>query len=44
MQYEKQNYAEVRSIKRLGHAYENDDAEMQIEHEREERENLRRQL
>ena len=44
MQCEHEHYAELRSIKKLGHAEENDDAEMQVEHEREERENLRRQL
>ena len=44
MQYEHQNYAELRSIKNLGHATENDDAEMQIVQEREMRENLRSSL
>ena len=44
MQCEHQHYAELRSIKKLGHYTENDDAEMLIEHEREEREKNRRQL
>ena len=38
MQCEHQHYAEVRSLKKLGHAEENDDADMQIEDEREARE------
>ena len=31
MQYEHEHYAELRSIKKLGHSEENDDDEMQIE-------------
>ena len=44
MQYEHQHYAEVRSIKKLGHMHENDEAEIMRENEREAREKLRRQL
>ena len=44
MQYEHQNYAEVRSLKKLGHRLESDDAEIQIEQDREERETRRRDL
>ena len=44
MQYEHQYYAEVRSIKKLGHISESDDADMLYEHEREEREKHRHQL
>jgi len=44
MQYEHQRYAEVRSIKKLGHETENDEAEMVIEEKREAHEEHRRQL
>ena len=46
MQYEHQHYAELRSIKKLGYWLPNvnDEAEMQIEDEREEREKHRCQL
>ena len=44
MQFEHQNYAEVRSLKKLGHVRESDDAEIQVEQDREERETRRRHL
>ena len=44
MQYEHQRYAEVRSIKKLGHMRENDEAEMVIEEKREAHEEHRLQL
>ena len=44
MQFEHLHYAEIRSIKKLGHSTENDETEMQIDLEREQREDLRRSL
>ena len=44
MQCEHQHYAEVRSLKKLGHRVENDEAYMQIEDEREAREKLRSEM
>ena len=39
MQYEKQSYAEIRSIQKLGHATEDDHAELLKDREQKEREN-----
>ena len=41
MQYERKKYAEIRSIHKLGHATEDDQAELRIDQEREKRENTR---
>ena len=44
MQYEHQHYAEVRSLKKLGHIEKNDDAQNKIDEEREAREKHRSDL
>ena len=44
MQYEHLHYAELRSVKKLGHITENDDAQNQIDEEREAREKHRNEL
>ena len=44
MQYEHLHYAELRSVKKLGHETENDDGQNQIDEEREAREKHRNEL